>query len=68
VLRGRRGRRRRATAFPDDVDYELIGRYMVPRRMAKPDDIAKLFALVASDDGRNIHGAILSSDGGVTAG
>lgn len=57
-----------ATAFPDDVDYELVGRYMVPRRMAKPDDIAKLFAFVASDDGRNIHGAILSSDGGVTAG
>ncbi|WP_045878373.1 SDR family oxidoreductase [Pseudofrankia sp. DC12] len=56
------------TAFPDDVDYDLIGRYMVPRRMAKPDDIAKLFAFVASDDGRNIHGAILSSDGGVTAG
>ncbi|ADP80517.1 SDR family NAD(P)-dependent oxidoreductase [Pseudofrankia inefficax] len=57
-----------ATAFPDDVDFELVGRYMVPRRMAKPDDIAKLFAFVASDDGRNIHGAILSSDGGVTAG
>ncbi|MBL7493496.1 SDR family oxidoreductase [Frankia sp. AgB1.9] len=57
-----------ATAFPDDVDYELIGRYMVPRRMAKPDDIAKLLAFVASDDGSNIHGAILSSDGGVTAG
>ncbi|ONH31440.1 SDR family NAD(P)-dependent oxidoreductase [Pseudofrankia asymbiotica] len=57
-----------ATTFPDDVDYDLIGRYMVPRPMAKPDDIAKLFAFVASDDGRNIHGAILSTDGGVTAG
>jgi meso-butanediol dehydrogenase / (S,S)-butanediol dehydrogenase / diacetyl reductase len=57
-----------ATVFPDDVDYELIGRYTVPRRPAKPADIARLFAFVASDDGRNIHGAILSSDGGVTAG
>jgi NAD(P)-dependent dehydrogenase (short-subunit alcohol dehydrogenase family) len=57
-----------ATTFPDDVDYDLVGRYMVPRPMAKPDDIAKLFAFVASDDGRNIHGAILSTDGGVTAG
>lgn len=56
------------TTFPDDVDYDLVGRYMVPRPMAKPDDIAKLFAFVASDDGRNIHGAILSTDGGVTAG
>jgi NAD(P)-dependent dehydrogenase (short-subunit alcohol dehydrogenase family) len=57
-----------ATTFPEDVDYELVGRYMVPRPMAKPEDIANLFAFVASSDGRNIHGAILSSDGGVTAG
>ncbi|MBL7495314.1 SDR family oxidoreductase [Frankia sp. CNm7] len=57
-----------AAGFPDGVDWELINRYMVPRPMAKPEDIAKLFAFVASDDGRNIHGAILSSDGGVTAG
>jgi hypothetical protein len=27
-----------------------------------------LFALVASDEGRNIHGAILSSDLGITTG
>jgi meso-butanediol dehydrogenase / (S,S)-butanediol dehydrogenase / diacetyl reductase len=38
------------------------------RDMADPDDIARLFAFVASDDGRNMHGSILSSDTGITAG
>ena len=35
---------------------------------APADDIAGLFAFVASDDGSNIHGAVLSSDRGITAG
>jgi meso-butanediol dehydrogenase/(S,S)-butanediol dehydrogenase/diacetyl reductase len=54
--------------MPADVDFDLIGRYMGMRGMGSPDDIAALFALVASEDGRNIHGAVLSSDSGMTAG
>lgn len=54
--------------MPDDPDWELVGRYMSPRGMGSPDDIAVLFALVASDEARNIHGAILSSDLGLTTG
>ena len=54
--------------FPDDADWDLIMRYSTPRRSAKPEQIAGLFAFVASDDGLNIHGAILSSDAGMTAG
>ncbi|MGZ4682207.1 MAG: SDR family NAD(P)-dependent oxidoreductase [Acidimicrobiales bacterium] len=54
--------------IPADVDFELMGRYTGLRPMARPDDISRLFAFVASDDGANIHGAILSSDGGLTAG
>jgi NAD(P)-dependent dehydrogenase (short-subunit alcohol dehydrogenase family) len=54
--------------MPGDVDGDLVGRYMSPRPMATPDDIAALLAFVASDDGRNVHGAILSSDAGLTAG
>jgi meso-butanediol dehydrogenase/(S,S)-butanediol dehydrogenase/diacetyl reductase len=56
------------TSFPDDADWELIMRYNVPRPFAEPEQIAGLFAFVASDDGANIHGSILSSDAGVTAG
>ena len=54
--------------IPEDVDWDLVGRYVSPRPMASADDIAALFAFVASDEGRNIHGAILSSDAGLTAG
>jgi meso-butanediol dehydrogenase / (S,S)-butanediol dehydrogenase / diacetyl reductase len=54
--------------IPDGVDFDLIKPYMGFRDMADPDDIAQLFAFVASDDGRNMHGSILSSDTGITAG
>jgi meso-butanediol dehydrogenase/(S,S)-butanediol dehydrogenase/diacetyl reductase len=54
--------------IPPDVDFELMGRYMVPRPMAEADEVAALAALVASSDGRSIHGAILAIDNGVTAG
>jgi meso-butanediol dehydrogenase/(S,S)-butanediol dehydrogenase/diacetyl reductase len=53
--------------IPDDVDWDLVMRLSSPRRSAKPDSLANLFAFVASDEGENIHGAILSSDSGLTA-
>ena len=54
--------------LPDDPDFELMMRYNPLRGVGQPDDIANLFAFMASDEARNIHGAIISSDGGVTAG
>lgn len=54
--------------IPADVDIDLMTPYMGFRGMAEPEDIAGLFAFVASDDGRSIHGSILSSDLGLTAG
>ena len=36
--------------------------------MSQPEHIAALFAFVASDECPGIHGAILSADGGLTAG
>ena len=54
--------------MPSDVDWNLVGRYTGQRGMGTPEDIASLFAFVASDEARNIHGAILSCDGGLTAG
>ena len=54
--------------IPDGVDIDLMTPYMGYRGMGEPDDIASLFAFVASDDGRNMHGSILSSDTGITCG
>ena len=54
--------------IPEDLDFELMGRYTGFRSMGSADDIAAMFALVASDEGRSIHGAILSVDRGITAG
>ena len=54
--------------IPDGIDFELMGRYTGFRSMGSGDDIAAMFALVASDEGRSIHGAILSVDRGITAG
>jgi meso-butanediol dehydrogenase/(S,S)-butanediol dehydrogenase/diacetyl reductase len=54
--------------MPPDVDFELMARYMSPRPMSDPEEVAALVALVASDEGRSIHGAILSIDNGLTAG
>lgn len=54
--------------MPADVDFDLVMRYTGARGMASPDDIASLFAFLASDEARNIHGTVVSSDGGMTAG
>lgn len=54
--------------IPEGIDIDLMTPYMGFRGMAEPEDIAGLFAFVASDDGRSIHGSILSSDLGLTAG
>jgi NAD(P)-dependent dehydrogenase (short-subunit alcohol dehydrogenase family) len=58
----------RGYQMPHDVDWDLVGRYTGIRGFASPDDIANLFAFLASKEARNIHGAIVSSDGGMTAG
>jgi meso-butanediol dehydrogenase/(S,S)-butanediol dehydrogenase/diacetyl reductase len=54
--------------MPEGIDFDLMVPYMGFRGMGQADDIAALFSLVASEEGSNIHGAILSSDRGVTAG
>jgi NAD(P)-dependent dehydrogenase (short-subunit alcohol dehydrogenase family) len=58
----------RGFQMPEDVDWDLVGRYTSPRGFAKPEDIAALFCFLASDEAKNIHGAIVSSDNGITAG
>jgi len=54
--------------IPADIDFELMAPYMGYRGQGEADDIAELIALVAAPGSTNIHGAIFSSDRGVTAG
>ena len=54
--------------IPEDIDFELMQPYIGFRSAASADDIAAMFAYVASDEAKSVHGAILSIDNGVTAG
>jgi NAD(P)-dependent dehydrogenase (short-subunit alcohol dehydrogenase family) len=58
----------RTFQIPGDVDFTLMAPYTGFRDMAQASEIAALFAFVASDEARNIHGAVLSADSGLTAG
>jgi len=58
----------RTFRIPADVDSDLMVPYMGFRGMGAADDIAALFAFVASDEARMVHGAVLSADNGLTAG
>ncbi len=54
--------------LPHDIDWDLIKRGISFRDMSKPEQIAALFAFLASDEALNIHGAIISADHGLTTG
>ena len=53
---------------PSDIDRELLQPYIGFRGMAQAGEVAAMFAYLASDEARSIHGAILSVDNGLTAG
>jgi NAD(P)-dependent dehydrogenase (short-subunit alcohol dehydrogenase family) len=53
---------------PDDLDTELVMRYVGYRGMADADEIATLFAYLASDEAKGVHGAVFSIDRGTTTG
>ncbi|HKE75541.1 MAG TPA: SDR family oxidoreductase [Acidimicrobiales bacterium] len=56
-----------AVRFPADVDPDLARRMGGLRGMAEPDEVAALFAFLASDEARSITGAIYTLDNGLTA-
>ncbi|NNE72431.1 MAG: SDR family oxidoreductase [Acidimicrobiales bacterium] len=53
--------------MPDDLDFSLMANYVGMRGMARADDLANVFAFLGSDEASNVHGAIWSVDGGLTA-
>lgn len=52
----------------DNTDWALIRPGVGLRDMSQPEDIAAVFAFLASDEAESIHGAIVSADGGLTTG
>lgn len=54
--------------LPEGVEFDLIGRYGLLPYFCKPEDIASMVAYAASDEAHYVNGAILSVDGGTTAG
>jgi NAD(P)-dependent dehydrogenase (short-subunit alcohol dehydrogenase family) len=53
-------------AFPENHDPAHITKMMTPMGMAEPEQLASLFAYVASDEASYMNGAIVSMDGGLT--
>ena len=53
--------------FPADMDVDLRTRMAGLRGMAEPEEVAALFAFLASDEARSITGAIYTLDNGLTA-
>lgn len=54
-------------SFPPDMDPDLAGRMGGHRGMAEADEVAGLFAYLASDDARSVTGAVYTIDNGLTA-
>jgi NAD(P)-dependent dehydrogenase (short-subunit alcohol dehydrogenase family) len=56
-----------ATAsFPSDMDADLGIRMGGYRGLAEPDEVAALFAYLASDDAKSVTGAVYTIDNGIT--
>jgi meso-butanediol dehydrogenase / (S,S)-butanediol dehydrogenase / diacetyl reductase len=53
--------------FPPDMDPALATRMAGLRGLAEPDEVAALFAFLASDEARSITGSIYTLDNGLTA-
>ena len=54
--------------MPEGVEYDLMQRFSGLRGTVEVDDVANLFAMLASPAGRSYHGACISIDAGITAG
>jgi meso-butanediol dehydrogenase/(S,S)-butanediol dehydrogenase/diacetyl reductase len=51
---------------PEGADLRRLRKIMGPLPMAEPEELAGLFAFVASDEARYMTGSIVTMDGGLT--
>jgi NAD(P)-dependent dehydrogenase (short-subunit alcohol dehydrogenase family) len=52
--------------LPEGADIKRIMRYLSPMGFCQPEDVASLYAYVASDEAHYMTGSIVSMDGGIT--
>ena len=52
--------------LPEGADMKRIMRYMSPMGFCQPEDVASLYAYVASDEAHYMTGSIVTMDGGIT--
>jgi NAD(P)-dependent dehydrogenase (short-subunit alcohol dehydrogenase family) len=52
--------------LPEGADMNRLARYMSPMGFCQPEDLASLFAYVASDEAHYMTGSIVTMDGGIT--
>lgn len=57
-----------SSAFPENVDYNLIARYSGLRGLSPPEDFSDLILFLASPRGKIAHGTCFVADKGITAG
>lgn len=56
------------TELPEGADYTLLKKISLPDdQWGQPEEVAGLFAFLASDDARFVNGAIYTIDGGLTS-
>lgn len=54
------------SVLPEGADMNRLTRYMSPMGFCQPEDLASLFAYVASDEAHYMTGSIVTMDGGIT--
>ena len=55
------------STYPEGADLRQLIKVMSPMEMAEPEEIAALFAFIASTEARYMTGSIVAIDGGITS-
>lgn len=55
------------STFPEGADLRQLAKVMTPMEMAEPEEMASLFAFIASTEARYMTGSIVPMDGGITS-